>query len=184
MDGNSFIVVYKQKNILKVAAMRNVLYLCRTKYKSIKIQTDMKKTFLLFAMAALPLLGFSQAEVTPEAISEDSVATSEVCVAATSDAYIYNIVTFSGNIHKKGFKAKMDNGRKIKRIKDANGKRLRFRTPAAALTYLASEGWELYQDGVSVEGGGNKSHTTTYWVIRKRCTQEELEQALAIGVRR
>ena len=143
----------------------------------------MKKTFLLLAMVALPLLAFSQAEATSEVASEDIVATSEVSVA-TPDAYIYNIITFSGNIHKKGFKAKMDNGRKIRRIKDTNGKRLRFRTPAAALTYLGSEGWELCQDGVSIEGAGNKSHTTTYWVIRKRCTQEELEQALAVGVRR
>lgn len=142
----------------------------------------MKKTFLLLAMVALPLLAFSQTEAVSEVISEDSVACTEVC-ASTPDAYIYNIVTFSGNIHKRGFKAKMDNGRKIKRIKDADGKRVRFRTPAAALTYLASEGWELCQDGVSVKGGGNKSHTMTYWVIRKRCTQEELEQALSIGVK-
>ena len=143
----------------------------------------MKKNFLLFAMVVLPMLAFSQTVVTSEAVSEDSVANSEVCTI-TPDTYIYNIVTFSGNIHKKGFKAKMDNGRKIRRIKDANGKRLRFRTPAAALTYLGSEGWELYQDGISVQGGGNKSHTTTYWVVRKRCTQEELEQALAIGIKR
>ena len=70
----------------------------------------MKKTFLLLAMVALPLLAFSQAEATSEVASEDIVATSEVSVA-TPDAYIYNIITFSGNIHKKGFKAKMDNGR-------------------------------------------------------------------------
>lgn len=128
------------------------------------------------------VISVEASEVAAE-ISEVSTECPEVSVA-TPDAYIYNIISFSGNIHKRGFKAKMDNGRKIKRIKDANGRKLRFRTPAAALTYLASEGWELCQDGVSVKGAGNKSETTTYWVIRKRCTQEELEQALAVGVRR
>jgi len=164
----------------------------------------MKKVFLSLAVALLPLLAFSQTEVAFGTFSGDSIVNqnisaesaeiatdsseasteySEVSVA-TPDAYIYNIISFSGNIHKRGFKAKMDNGIKIKRIKDTNGKKLRFRTPAAALTYLASEGWELCQDGVSVKGTGNKSETTTYWVIRKCCTQEELEQALAVGVRR
>lgn len=171
----------------------------------------MKKVFLSLAVAVLPLFAFSQTEVTFDTFSEDSIANQEISVdpseisveapeaiaetsevstetpevsVAAPNAYIYNIISFSGSIHKRGFKAKMDNGRKIKRIKDANGKNLRFRTPAAALTYLASEGWELCQDGVSVKGAGNKSETTTYWVIRKCCTQEELEQALAIGVRR
>ena len=49
--------------------------------------------------------------------------------------YIYNILTFSGSLKKEGFKVDVDNGKEIEKLKDANGKTVKFKTPAAALMY-------------------------------------------------
>ena len=122
----------------------------------------MKKALLLLAMVVLPAITFAQHKA--------------------EQAYIYNIISFAEKWNDTGLKVDLDNGYKIQPFKDENGKRLKFRTPAAILTYLSSKGWELQSIHVASRGVNNKK-STTFWVIRKACTQEELEQVALEGVR-
>ena len=128
----------------------------------------MKKALLLLAMVCLPL--FASAQTTEK------------------QYYIYNIVTFSGSLKNEGFKVDLDDGKTIEKLKDSKGNKMQFNTPAAALMYLYSLGWELYVNGATTEGamygGIGASETTSYWVIRKPCTKEEFEKAVEDGIRK
>ena len=128
----------------------------------------MKKALLLLAMVCLPL--FASAQTTEK------------------QYYIYNIVTFSGSLKNEGFKVDLDDGKTIEKLKDNEGNKIKFNTPAAALMYLYSLGWELYVNGATTEGamygGIGASETTSYWVIRNPCTKEEFEKAVENGIRK
>jgi len=128
----------------------------------------MKKVLLLLALVCLPL--FASAQTTEK------------------QYYIYNIVTFSGSLKNEGFKVDLDDGKTIEKLKDSKGNKMKFNTPAAALMYLYSLGWELYVNGATTEGamygGIGASETTSYWVIRKPCTKEEFEKAVEDGIRK
>ena len=128
----------------------------------------MKKALLLLAMVCLPL--FASAQTTEK------------------QYYIYNIVTFSGSLKNEGFKVDLDDGKTIEKLKDSEGNKIKFNTPAAALMYLYSLGWELYVNGATTEGamygGIDASETTSYWVIRKPCTKEEFEKTVEDGIRK
>lgn len=131
----------------------------------------MKKILFIAIVCCLPLFAYSQ--------------TAE----AEKDLYIYNVVKLSGNLEKHRFKVRLDNGKNYKKMKDTDGRKIKFRTPAALLTYLASEGWELYVNGSNILGNhyehkkkGHKSESS--WIIRKQCTQEELDQFLQANVKR
>lgn len=128
----------------------------------------MKKALLLLAMVCLPL--FASAQTTEK------------------QYYIYNIVTFSGSLKNEGFKVDLDDGKTIEKLKDSKGNKMKFNTPAAALMYLYSLGWELYVNGATTEGamygGIGASETTSYWVIRKPCTKEEFEKTVEDGIRK
>ena len=65
----------------------------------------------------------------------------------TKQYYIYNIVNFEGSLKNEGFKVTVDNGKTIDKLRDENGKRIVFTTPAGALMYFTSKGWELYSHG-------------------------------------
>ena len=126
----------------------------------------MKKALLLLAMVCLPL--FASAQTTEK------------------QYYIYNIVTFSGSLKNEGFKVDLDDGKTIEKLKDSKGNKMKFNTPAAALMYLYSLGWELYVNGATTEGamygGIGASETTSYWVIRKPCTKEEFDKDVEDGI--
>ena len=128
----------------------------------------MKKALLLLAMVCLPL--FASAQTTEK------------------QYYIYNIVTFSGSLKNEGFKVDLDDGKTIEKLKDSKGNKMKFNTPAAALMYLYSLGWELYVNGATTEGamygGIGASETTSYWLIRKPCTKEEFEKTVEDGIRK
>lgn len=128
----------------------------------------MKKALLLLAMVCLPL--FASAQTTEK------------------QYYIYNIVTFSGSLKNEGFKVDLDDGKTIEKLKDSKGNKMKFNTPAAALMYLYSLGWELYVNGATTEGamygGIGAKETTSYWVIRKPCTKEELKKTVEDGIRK
>ena len=128
----------------------------------------MKKALLLLALVCLPL--FASAQTTEK------------------QYYIYNIVTFSGSLKNEGFKVDLDDGKTIEKLKDSEGNKMKFNTPAAALMYLISEGWDLYVNGATSEGavvnGFGASETTSYWIIRKPCTKEEFNKAVEEGIRK
>ena len=128
----------------------------------------MKKILLLIGLICLPI--FASAQTTEK------------------QYYIYNIITFSGSLKNEGFKVDLDDGKTIEKLKDSNGEKLKFNTPAAALMYLYSLGWELYVNGATSEGamaaGYGASETTSYWIMRKPCTKEEFDKAVEDGIRK
>jgi hypothetical protein len=128
----------------------------------------MKRVLLLLIIVCLPLFVFAQ--------------------TTGKQYYIYNIITFSGSLKNEGFKVDLDDGKTIEKLKDSKGKTIKFNTPAAALMYLYSLGWELYVNGATSEGitinGSGGSSTTSYWIMRKPCTKEEFEKAVEDGIRK
>ena len=109
-------------------------------------------------------------------------------MAQNDDYYLYKIVTFYGNLSKEGLKVNIDDGKSIERLKDASGDPIKFKTPAAALMYFLSEGWNLYINGTSTEGysyqGTGGSVSTSYWIFRKPCTKEVFEKAVEEGIKK
>lgn len=140
----------------------------------------MKKALLLSAFMALPFLSYAQ--TVEQGVVEQQLAEAQQIEeqVAEQQYHIYNIVTFVGSLNNQGFEVDLDNGRKIKTLKNANGKKMKFTTPAAALMYLVSEGWELCANGATNNPNGS---TTTYWIIRKPCTKAEFEQAVQDGIK-
>lgn len=107
-----------------------------------------------------------------------------VCQAQTSEEkyYIYNIVSLEGDFTKEGFKVFYDDGVEVKRLRNEKGDKARFSTPAGALMYFISQGWEMYLNGATSKGasfqGTGSSTTSSYWILRKPCTKEEFEKAV------
>lgn len=135
----------------------------------------MKKSLLLFALMALPLFAFAQA--AEENVVEQQAVEQQV---EEQQCYMYNIVTFAGTLKNEGFSVDLDNGKEIKKLKDKNGKKMKFTTPAAALMYLVSEGWELCANGAT---SNPNNSTTTYWIMRKPCTKADFDKAVQEGVK-
>ena len=77
-----------------------------------------------------------------------------VCNAQTEEGkyYIYNIVSFEGNFTKEDFKVFYDDGIEVKRLRNEKGEKARFSTPAGALMYFISQGWEMFLSGATSEG--------------------------------
>ncbi len=107
-----------------------------------------------------------------------------VCNAQTEEGqyYIYNIVSFRGDFTNEDFKVFYDDGIEVKRLRNDKGEKARFSTPAGALMYFISQGWEMYLNGATSEGasfhGTGSSSTSSYWILRKPCTKEEFEKAI------
>lgn len=108
-----------------------------------------------------------------------------VCQAQTTEDgkyYIYNIVSFEGEFTKEDFKVYYDDGIEVKRMRNDKGEKVRFSTPAGALMYFISQGWEMYLNGATSQGttynGYGGSSTSSYWILRKPCTKEEFEKAV------
>ena len=100
--------------------------------------------------------------------------------------YIYNIVSFVGDFTKEDFKVYSDDGKEVKRLRDDKDTKMRFSTPAGALMYFLSQGWEMYLNGATTQGssiyGSGSSNTSSYWILRKPCTKEEFERAVKDAV--
>ena len=111
-------------------------------------------------------------------------------VAGAQNSYIYNIISFTGNMKKEGVKVYVDNGITVDQLKNEEGKAIKFNTIASALMYFTAQGWELYISGQSISGdgitingyGSSSTQTTSYWIIRRKCTEEELNECLINGV--
>ena len=110
-------------------------------------------------------------------------ATSLFAQQSQNQYYEYNIFSFS-NITNKVLTIDVDNGNKIEKVKDEKGKKICFKTPASALNYLISMGWEFYTQGESSGSTyqGTGSGSTIYWVMRRPCTKEEFEKAVQEGI--
>ena len=123
---------------------------------------DMRRIIGLIAFICLPL--FSFAETTEE------------------QYYIYNIVSFEGDFTKEDFKVFYDDGNEVKRLRNEKGEKAKFSTPAGALMYFISQGWEMYLNGATSNGssfnGTGASSTNSYWIMRKPCTKEEFNKAV------
>lgn len=137
----------------------------------------MKKTLLLFAFMALPFLTFAQ-EV--ELGDTELQAVEQENVVEEQQHYIYNVVIFAGSMNNEDFDVEIDDGKDIKKLKGKDGKKIKFKTPAAALMYFISEGWELHLKG---EASNPNDLKMTYWVIRKPCTKAEFDKAVKEGIK-
>lgn len=102
--------------------------------------------------------------------------------------YIYNIVSFEGEFTKENFKVYYDDGKEVKRLRNTKDDKMRFSTPAGALMYFISQGWEMYISGATSQGasiyGTGSSETSSYWILRKPCTKEEFEKAVKEAVKK
>ena len=127
----------------------------------------MKKIILLIMILAMPLLAKAQ---------------------DVKQYYIYNIVNFEGRLKNEGFKVTVDNGKTIEKLRDKDGNRIVFTTPAGALMYFISKGWELYSHGSTTEGavfnGAGGSESSTYWILRRPCTKEEFNKTVNDAVKK
>ena len=129
----------------------------------------MKKLVLLFMMF-FPLMAYCQTETEKEKY------------------YIYNIVSFVGEFTKENFEVYYDDGKEVKRLRNDKDTKMRFSTPAGALMYFISQGWEMYLNGSTTQGsaaaGYGSSETSSYWILRKPCTKEEFEKAVNEAVKK
>ena len=109
------------------------------------------------------------------------------CQTSEGKYYIYNIVSFEGDFTKEDFKVYYDNGKEVKRLRNEKDTKMRFSTPAGALMYFISQGWEMYLNGATSKGssyhGTGSSNTSSYWILRKPCTKEEFEKAVEEAVK-
>lgn len=125
------------------------------------------KKLLLMLLLFIPLMGFCQSE--------------------EKQYYIYNIVSFEGDFTKEDFKVFYDDGVEVKRMRNDKGEKARFSTPAGALMYFISQGWEMYLNGAtskgSMVGGYGSSSTSSYWILRKPCSKEEFDNAVKDAVK-
>jgi len=93
--------------------------------------------------------------------------------------YKYIIAEPQGKLFGDKCKLRIDDGIDPKKAKNKN-KTITFRSFAAALMYLTSQGWELVSNYSKVEGamvsGIGSSETSTYWILRRPSSKEEVEQ--------
>jgi hypothetical protein len=125
------------------------------------------KKILLIILLLIPVTAFSQTD--------------------DEKYYIYQIISF-GDSNKEGLKVFVDDGKKVERLKDENGKKIIFTTPAGAFMYFLSKGWEFYSIGSTSQGavmnGIGGSSSSSYWIIRKPCTKEDFQAAVEDAIKK
>lgn len=109
------------------------------------------------------------------------------CQTEQEKYYIYNIVSFEGDFKKEDFKVYYDDGKEVKRLRNDKDTKMRFSTPAGALMYFISQGWEMYLNGATSSGssfnGTGSSNTSSYWILRKPCSKEEFDNSVKEAVK-
>jgi hypothetical protein len=139
----------------------------------------MKRIFLFMALMVAAVMATAQKAEAQTQTVQQSVAEQQY--------YKYIIVSITGNIKSEGIKVDVDNGQSVDRLKDKDGKKMTFKTPAAVLMYFLSEGWEMYVSGSSTSGGSASGYgsvsTAPYWIMRKPCTKEEFDTAVKTGIK-
>ena len=61
---------------------------------------------------------------------------------------------------------------------DEKGKKAHFRTPAAALEYFESLGWELCNIGTSPKDEGFAHPYLTYWIFKRKVSKEQKDDVI------
>ena len=96
----------------------------------------------------------------------------------------YVIISYNESIDNKDFTVNIDDGTKIDYLKDDNGKKVQFRTPAAALAYFESLGWELCSIGTSPKDGGTFHAYLSYWVFKRKVSKEDYDNVVNNALRK
>lgn len=98
--------------------------------------------------------------------------------AQDSVYYQYIIAEPVGKFLSKKCKLRIDDGITVEKTKE-NGKTITFRSYAAALMYLTSNGWEMVTNYSNIQGamsmGVGAAETQTYWIFRRPSTKEEIQ---------
>lgn len=99
------------------------------------------------------------------------MCTSLLCNAQErkSEYSVFVIVSFEEQMDNTDFTINIDNGKTVSMLRDENEDKIRFRTPAAALTYFESLGWEFREVGVSKKDNDD----FTFWIFKKPVSREE-----------
>ena len=104
-----------------------------------------------------------------------------MAVLAQEQSYIINIIELPSDMGAKNFEVKVDDGLKVEKLKDAKGKKIKFKTRAGALMYFQSLGWAIIGSTSQSEGftyhGTGVSSTNTYWIISRPASPEEAKRA-------
>ena len=145
----------------------------------------MKRIFLFMALMVAAVVATAQkAEAQAQAQTQAQIVGQSI---AEQQYFKYIIVSITGNIKSEGIKVDVDDGQNVDRLRDKDGKKMTFKTPAAVLMYFISEGWEMYVSGSSTSGssasGFGSVTTAPYWIMRKPCTKEEFDAAVKRGIK-
>ncbi len=104
-----------------------------------------------------------------------------------SVVYKYIIAQPQGSLFSDKCKLRIDDGLDPAKAKD-KGKSITFKSYAAALMYLTSQGWELMSTFSNVSGssgaGYGSTSTSNYWILRKPSTKEEVQRIIDESIKK
>lgn len=111
------------------------------------------------------------------------------CAFAQEDVvYKYIIAEPQGRLFSDKCKLRIDVGVSPSKAKGDKDKSITFKSFAAALMYLTSQGWELVSNYNTVSGsaanGYGSTSTSTYWILRKPSTKEEVQEIIDKSIKK
>ena len=96
--------------------------------------------------------------------------------------YKYIIAEPQGRLFSDKCKLRIDDGVSPSKAKGDKDKSITFKSFAAALMYLTSQGWELVSNYNTV--GYGSTSTSTYWILRKPSTKEEVQEIIDKSIKK
>ena len=101
----------------------------------------------------------------------------------SNDCYKYIIVSMVPKERgESDIKVYLDDGLKDERMVDESGNIIKFSTRAGMLNYFSQKGWE-YVETIVVRNGNMISGLMSLTILKKKTTQQELDQMLKSVVR-
>lgn len=101
----------------------------------------------------------------------------------SNDCYKYIIVSMVPKERGESeIKVYLDDGLKDERMVDEKGNIIKFSTRAGMLNYFSQKGWE-YVETIVVRNGNMISGLMSLTILKKKTTQQELDQMLKSVVR-
>ena len=102
--------------------------------------------------------------------------------------YKYIIAEPQGRLFSDKCKLRIDDGISPSKAKGDKDKSITFKSFAAALMYLTSQGWELVSNYNTVSGaaanGYGSTSTSTYWILRRPSTKEEVQDIIDKSIKK